>query len=231
MLRFTRVAGRYRRRQSRHATRCPSHLEPVLQALVRGGILRGIRGPHGGYELGRKGDQISADDIPAGGGAVEDCDVPPLPGSAQGRSAGTGRDRADFLRRAGPDRHQRHDQARRGPEITPKILNSCPFMKHVHGLDSFGAIRLGGKVERFAARRGGRRPHLWGKPECRSQSGRRTRGCVLVRGEADSSPPSSSQVFCACAARRSAPRQSSAQRWWARCIARWRPSGNRKSRR
>jgi Rrf2 family protein len=27
------------------------HLEPVLQALVRMGILKGIRGPHGGYEL------------------------------------------------------------------------------------------------------------------------------------------------------------------------------------
>ena len=27
----------------------PRHLEPVLQALVREGILRGIRGPGGGY--------------------------------------------------------------------------------------------------------------------------------------------------------------------------------------
>jgi Rrf2 family protein len=31
----------------------PRHLEPVLQALVRDGILKGIRGPHGGYALGR----------------------------------------------------------------------------------------------------------------------------------------------------------------------------------
>src|SRR5262245_38566534 len=29
------------------------HLEPVLQALVRMGILKGIRGPRGGYELAR----------------------------------------------------------------------------------------------------------------------------------------------------------------------------------
>src|SRR6516225_12191789 len=29
----------------------PRHLEPVLQALVRCGILKGIRGPRGGYEL------------------------------------------------------------------------------------------------------------------------------------------------------------------------------------
>ena len=31
----------------------PRHLEPVLQALVHEGILRGVRGPRGGYELGR----------------------------------------------------------------------------------------------------------------------------------------------------------------------------------
>ena len=41
----------------------PRHLEPVLQALVRDGILKGIRGPHGGYELGRDRDRITADDI------------------------------------------------------------------------------------------------------------------------------------------------------------------------
>lgn len=53
----------------------------MLQALVRDGILRGIRGPHGGYELGRNGDQISADDILQAASAVEDSDEP-LPGSA-----------------------------------------------------------------------------------------------------------------------------------------------------
>lgn len=59
----------------------PRHFEPVLQALVRDGILRGIRGPHGGYKLERNGDQISADDILQAAGAVEDSDEP-LPGSA-----------------------------------------------------------------------------------------------------------------------------------------------------
>src|SRR5207248_3946537 len=39
------------------------HLEPVLQALVRMGILRGIRGPRGGYELARERRRITADDI------------------------------------------------------------------------------------------------------------------------------------------------------------------------
>ena len=41
----------------------PRHQEPVLQALVRHGILRGIRGPRGGYELAREWRRISADDI------------------------------------------------------------------------------------------------------------------------------------------------------------------------
>ena len=32
----------------------PRHLETVLQALVREGILRGVRGPRGGYQLARR---------------------------------------------------------------------------------------------------------------------------------------------------------------------------------
>ena len=47
---------------ARHAL--PSrHLEPVLQALVREGILKGIRGPHGGYQLARDRRRITADEI------------------------------------------------------------------------------------------------------------------------------------------------------------------------
>ena len=41
----------------------PRHLEPVLQALVRHGILKGIRGPRGGYELAREQRRITADEI------------------------------------------------------------------------------------------------------------------------------------------------------------------------
>jgi Rrf2 family protein len=41
----------------------PRHLEPVLQALVREGILRGIRGPHGGYELAGERWNINAEGI------------------------------------------------------------------------------------------------------------------------------------------------------------------------
>ena len=40
----------------------PRHLEPVLQALVRCGILKGIRGPHGGYELARERRRVTADE-------------------------------------------------------------------------------------------------------------------------------------------------------------------------
>jgi Rrf2 family protein len=52
------------------------HLEPVLQALVRVGILRGIRGPRGGYELARERRRISADDILRAAGTIEDAGDP-----------------------------------------------------------------------------------------------------------------------------------------------------------
>jgi Rrf2 family protein len=50
----------------------PRHLEPVLQALVRDGILKGIRGPHGGYELAREHKKITAEDILRSASRVED---------------------------------------------------------------------------------------------------------------------------------------------------------------
>src|SRR5674476_16579 len=55
----------------------PRHLEPVLQALVRDGILRGIRGPHGGYELAREHKRITAEDILRAAGSVEESGDPP----------------------------------------------------------------------------------------------------------------------------------------------------------
>ena len=59
----------------------PRHLEPVLQALVRNDILKGIRGPRGGYELAREGRRISADDIL---GAVRSIDDHPASNSNSG---------------------------------------------------------------------------------------------------------------------------------------------------
>jgi Rrf2 family protein len=56
------------------------HLEPVLQALVREGILKGIRGPRGGYELARERKRITADEILRAAGTIEDDGEPALTG-------------------------------------------------------------------------------------------------------------------------------------------------------
>jgi Rrf2 family iron-sulfur cluster assembly transcriptional regulator len=50
----------------------PRHLEPVLQALVRQGLLKGVRGPRGGYELAREPRRITAHDILRAIGTIED---------------------------------------------------------------------------------------------------------------------------------------------------------------
>lgn len=39
------------------------YLEQVMQALVRAGILRGVRGPRGGYRLARERRRISVREI------------------------------------------------------------------------------------------------------------------------------------------------------------------------
>jgi Rrf2 family protein len=57
------------------------HLEPVLQALVRQGILKGIRGPRGGYELAREQKRITADEILRAAGTIEEPEAPSPKGS------------------------------------------------------------------------------------------------------------------------------------------------------
>src|SRR5262245_59063753 len=52
----------------------PRHLEPVLQSLVRYGILKGIRGTRGGYELAREQHRITAEDILRAAGTDEVLD-------------------------------------------------------------------------------------------------------------------------------------------------------------
>jgi Rrf2 family protein len=59
----------------------PRHLEPILQALVREGILRGIRGPRGGYKMARDQHRVSADDILRAAGTAEDNETPNVPAS------------------------------------------------------------------------------------------------------------------------------------------------------
>ncbi len=41
----------------------PRHLETLLQALVRANVLKGVRGPRGGYELARERRRISIGEI------------------------------------------------------------------------------------------------------------------------------------------------------------------------
>src|ERR1700749_3469196 len=59
----------------------PRHLEPVLQALVRHGILKGVRGPRGGYELAREQRRIAAEDILRAAGNDDELDGVPLANS------------------------------------------------------------------------------------------------------------------------------------------------------
>src|SRR3712207_196595 len=60
----------------------PRHLETVLQALVRQGILKGVRGPRGGYALAKERRRITAGDIVrAAMTATGEDGLPPLPES------------------------------------------------------------------------------------------------------------------------------------------------------
>ena len=113
----------------------PRHLEPVLQALVRDGILKGIRGPHGGYALAREQTQISAEDILRSAGSVEDAEQP-LPPSllvttvVQPLLAAAERTFSASLR-----------------EITVADMTRHAVITHVHGLDSIERIPIEAKVQ------------------------------------------------------------------------------------
>ena len=54
----------------------------MLQALVREGILKGVRGPHGGYELAREQRRITAEQILRAAQTVDDGIDEPVTGSA-----------------------------------------------------------------------------------------------------------------------------------------------------
>ncbi len=41
----------------------PRHLEPVMQALVKHGVLKGTKGPKGGYTLAREKRKITAGEV------------------------------------------------------------------------------------------------------------------------------------------------------------------------
>jgi Rrf2 family protein len=112
----------------------PRHLEPVLQALVRDGILKGIRGPHGGYEIARDQAQITAEDILNSAGRIEEAEEA-LPqsdlvdGVVQPALAVAERCFSAALR-----------------EITVADMARQAVTARVHGLDSFEAIPVEAKV-------------------------------------------------------------------------------------
>jgi len=52
----------------------PRHLEPLLQAFVRAGILKGVRGPRGGYELARERRKVTVAEVVKVAVASEDAE-------------------------------------------------------------------------------------------------------------------------------------------------------------
>jgi Rrf2 family protein len=60
----------------------PRHLEPLLQALVREGILTGVRGPHGGYKLAREARRITAANILRAARTIDEGTETPIRGSS-----------------------------------------------------------------------------------------------------------------------------------------------------
>jgi len=59
----------------------PRHLETLLQALVKASILKGVRGPRGGYELAKERRRITAGEIVRAAMADGAEDADPAPNS------------------------------------------------------------------------------------------------------------------------------------------------------
>jgi Rrf2 family protein len=112
----------------------PRHLEPVLQALVRDGILRGIRGPHGGYEIARDQALITAEDILRSAGTVEDNEDE-LPESLLV---------ATVVQPALMQAERGFSAALRDITVADMTLRASNAL--VHGLDSFDGIPIEAKV-------------------------------------------------------------------------------------
>lgn len=58
------------------------YLEQVMQALVRQGVLKGVRGPRGGYRLAKERRRISAGEVVRIVAELEVADEPPLSGAS-----------------------------------------------------------------------------------------------------------------------------------------------------
>ncbi len=59
----------------------PRHLETLLQTLVKAGILKGVRGPRGGYELAKERRRITAGEVVRAAMADGAEDIDPAPES------------------------------------------------------------------------------------------------------------------------------------------------------
>lgn len=56
----------------------PRYLEPMLQMLVHDGILKGIRGPQGGYQLGRPSSSLTIAEIVCAASDPSTTTYPPI---------------------------------------------------------------------------------------------------------------------------------------------------------
>ena len=54
------------------------YLEQVMQQLVRAGVLKGVRGPRGGYRLAKERRRISVGDVVRVAESIEDADDDPI---------------------------------------------------------------------------------------------------------------------------------------------------------
>jgi Rrf2 family transcriptional regulator, iron-sulfur cluster assembly transcription factor len=61
------------------------YLEQVMQQLVRAGILKGVRGPRGGYRLARERRRISVGDVVRVAESIEDDEEKQVPHSDLGQ--------------------------------------------------------------------------------------------------------------------------------------------------
>jgi Rrf2 family transcriptional regulator, iron-sulfur cluster assembly transcription factor len=103
----------------------PRHLESVLQALVRDGILKGIRGPRGGYELARERRRVTANDILRAAGTVEDVDEKPVASELLSKVVLPALSTAEHEFEVALSRINLEDMARSAEGLKPRVAESA----------------------------------------------------------------------------------------------------------
>ena len=191
----------------------------MLQPLVRDGILKGIRGPRGGYtRAARPPGDITADDIlrAARAPSEEAAECRPFPTSLARPSCARRLPKPSACSRPRlAAQYRGHEVRANSAQAQAKSAMDAQRLaryaelsaQRVHGLDSFGRIPRG-KVERFAARRGGHR----------SRPGARLNAGDDPGGEREAAFWSSARRILAAFA----PHFRNAARWRAPRAPRWR---------